>query len=49
MQGVIISLEWPVALGELMISMEIIPELKHGDAIRVREAPGIAVHEGSVP
>jgi 4-alpha-glucanotransferase/alpha-amylase len=37
MQGVTITLEWPVALTELVISMEISPEIKYGDAVRMQE------------
>jgi 4-alpha-glucanotransferase len=37
MQGVTITLEWPVALRELVISMEISREIKHEDAIRMQE------------
>jgi hypothetical protein len=33
MQGVTITLEWPVSERELVVSMEIRPEIKHGNAV----------------
>jgi 4-alpha-glucanotransferase/alpha-amylase len=33
MQGVAITLEWPMSVRELVVSMEISPEFKHGNAV----------------
>jgi hypothetical protein len=33
MQEVAIILEWPVSERELVVSMEICPELRHGNAV----------------